>query len=263
VTKEEVDDAVKEIESQFPTKEIYLQQIQASGITEAELRTSIEENMKRGKALDEVVGVVSTDEKELRDFYGMMKEYAFRKPEGFKMDVAHFATGESAEAARKELESGKKWDDVITASSGDVVDYSTTGERMFIPAEQLTGDVEFIKELSMDIPSKVVTFTSDDHMIVVKRSKEEAGTAPFDEVSADIEQMLVSQKRTSLQSQFMQELRARASVEILDQELFKTLSPDASGDVTETSGDAASPVPDANAVSADAPEASVTSADGD
>jgi hypothetical protein len=239
VTKEEIDDAIIEIESQFPTRELFLQQLQASGLTEAELKTSVEENIRRTKVLEDITGIVSTDETELRNFYDMMKAYAFQKPEGFLMDVAHFSSEEAAESAREDLSSGKSWNDAITAASSDVTDYSTSNNRMFIPTEQLIEDVEFLKDLSMDIPSKTISFTSDDHMIVVKRSKEEAGTAPFDEVSADIEEMLVSQKRTSLQSQFMQELRARADVEILDAELFKTLTPEVSEDVAITSEDAA------------------------
>jgi hypothetical protein len=259
--KEEVDTALAEIESQFPTKEIYLQQLQISGITEAELKTSIEENIKRSKILEEVTGVVSTDETELRNFYDMMKTYAFQKPEGFLMDVAHFSTETAAEAARGALSSGKTWDDMISEASADVVDYSTTGNRMFIPSAQLTedGNVEFLKEISLDVPSKVVSFTSEDHMIVVKRAKEEAGTATFDEVSGDIEEMLVSQKRNSLQSQFMQELRARANVEILDEELFKMLTPEVSADVTAASGETTS----GDAAGTESPENTQTAASSD
>jgi flavin-dependent dehydrogenase len=183
--------------------------------------------------MEEITKAVSTDEAELRNFYEMMKTYSpqFQKPEGFMMDIAHFSTEEAAEAARAELSSGKSWDDVITAASGDVVDSSNSANRMFIPSDQLIDDAESLKTLSMDIPSKVITFTSDDHMIAVKRTKEEAGTATFDEVSSDIEQTLLDQKRMSLQSKFMQELRARANVEILDQELFSTPPADVSEDV--------------------------------
>jgi hypothetical protein len=233
-SKEEIDAAINEIEAQFPTKEMYLQQLQQSGITEAELRKSVEENLKRSKVLDEVTVAVSTDETELRNFYEMMKTYAFQKPDGFLMDIAHFGTEDAANAARDEISAGKNWDDVVTAVSADAIDYSTTDNRMFIPSDQLTGEVEFLKELSMDVPSKVINFTSEDHMIVVKRTHEEAGAATFDEVSADIEQMLVGQKRTALQSQFMQELRARANVDILDKDLFTVLSQDVA---EETSGD--------------------------
>ncbi|MDR3279183.1 MAG: SurA N-terminal domain-containing protein [Synergistaceae bacterium] len=238
LTKEEIDAAINEIEAQFPTREIFLQQIQQAGLTEAQLKQDVEENMKRTKVLDEVTAAISTDEAELRNFYDMMKTYAFQKPEGFTMDVAHFGTTEAAEAARGELVAGKKWEDVIAAASSDVTDYSTPDNRMFIPTEQLVEDVAFLKEQAIGVPSKVVSFTSDDHMIVVKRTKEEAGTAEFDEVSADIEQMLVSQKKNSSQSQFMQELRARANVEILDQELFRKPEPEVSADIA-ISGDAA------------------------
>jgi hypothetical protein len=256
VTKEEIDTAVKEIESQFPTKEIYFQELQAIGITEAEFRSSVEENIKRGKLMDEVTGVVSTDAVEIRRFYDMMKEYAFQKPEGFMMDVAHFSTGAAAESAKKELESGKAWGDVVAAASADMTDHETAKNRMFIPAEQLAGDVEFLKELSMDVPSKVIELASEDHMIVVKRAKEEAGVASFDEVSADIEQMLLNQKKSSLQSNFMQELRERASVQLLDEELFKIPAPETSGDVPPSSADVSdAPQPVA---SQDAPEASVS-----
>ena len=231
-SKEEVDAAIADIESQFPTREIYLLQLQQNGITEEELRKSVEENMRRSKLLDEVTTAVSTDQTELRNFYDMMKTYAFKKPEGFMMDIAHFGTEPAAEAAKAELESGTKWDDMIESASADITDYSTTASRMFIPTEQMTGDAEFLKELSMDVPSRIISLTSGDHMIVVKRSKEEAGTAAYDEVSADLEEMIVGQKRTALQSKFMQELRARANVELLDGELFNNTRPeDTSADV--------------------------------
>ncbi|MDR3165807.1 MAG: SurA N-terminal domain-containing protein [Synergistaceae bacterium] len=254
--KDEVDKVIADLESQFPTREIYFQQLQASGLTEESLRKAVEENVKRRKLLDEVTGVVSTDEAELRNYYEMVKTYAFSKPEGFMMDVAHFKTIEAAETARKELSSGKNWDDVMTAASDDVMDHSDSVNRMFIPENQLTGDTESLKALSMDIPSEVISFTSDDNMIVVKRAREAAGTSSFDEVSADIEQILVSQKRTSLQSQFMQELRTKADVKILDEELFKMPLPETSQDATVSADRVVS---SDEVVSADA---SATSGDG-
>ncbi|MDR1132750.1 MAG: SurA N-terminal domain-containing protein [Synergistaceae bacterium] len=227
VGKDELDQRIADIKSQFPTAEIYLQQLQAEGFADEEgLRKAVEEEMKRNTLFEEVSGVVSTDEAELRNYYDMIKTYAFSKPEGFLMDVAHFKTPEAAETARGELSSGTNWDDVMAAASDDVTDHSDSANRMFIPENQLGAETESLKALSMDIPSEVISFTSDDNMIVVKRSREAASTASFDEVSADIEQMVLSQKRTSLQSQFMQELRTKADVKILDEELFKMAAPE-------------------------------------
>ena len=97
--KDEVDEVIASLESQFPTREIYFQQLQASGFTEERLRKTVEEDVKRRKLFDEVTGVVSTDEAELRNYYEITKAYFFTKPECFTMDVAHFRTAEAAEAA--------------------------------------------------------------------------------------------------------------------------------------------------------------------
>ena len=252
VTKEELDEAVKEVEAQFPTKEIYLQQLKSAGLTEESFRKNIDDNMKRSKLFEEVTSIVSVDEAELRGRYDTFKSYAYQKPEGFLMDVAHFSTQAAAEAAKKELEAGKKWDDVMASASADVTDHSPSDERMFIPSEQLTWDVEFLKALSMDVPSQVVPFTSDDHMIVVKRSNEEAGTASFDEVRDIVQQEMLNEKRTSIRTQFMQSLRAKAKVEILDQKLFSALAQAPAG---AAGGD------DDKPVSADAPAAALSADD--
>ena len=71
--------------------------------------------------------------------------------------------------------------------------------------------------------------------------------APFDEVSKDVEGMLLSQERQGLQSQFVDSLRKRAVVEKLDEEFFKpVVEPSAEAD----SGDKA-PIKEEKPVSAD------------
>jgi hypothetical protein len=248
--KDEIDKVIADIKSQFPTVEIYLQELRAQGYADEEgLRKAIEDDMKLSKLFDEVTGVVSTDETELRDYYEIIKTYAFSKPEGFMMDVARFKTAEAAEKARKELTSGQNWDDVMTTASGDVTDHSDAASRIFFPESMLTGEAESLKALSIDIPSEVISFTSDDNMIVVKRTREAASVTSFDEASADVEQILVSQKRASLQSQFMQELRTKADVKILDEALFKPAVPETSGDAAPSAAGAVSP--DAAATSGD------------
>jgi hypothetical protein len=74
-------------------------------------------------------------------------------------------------------------------------------------------------------------------MIVIKRSKEAAGTMSYDEASADIEQMLIGRKQQSLQSDFLQELKGKASIEILDQSLFNNPEADEIGDAPEAASD--------------------------
>jgi hypothetical protein len=262
VTKDEIDATIQDVESSFPTRELFMQQLAQAGLDEKQLRTNIEESMRRQKVFDEVLSAVSVDEGEMLSTYDTIKDYAFQRPDGFMMDIAHFATNESAEEARGEISGGKAWDDVMASASADVLrDYSAPGNRLFIPADQLVNEVESVKDLAIDKVSDVIKLTDDDFMIVVKRSEEDARTASFDEVSPDVEQMLLGQKRQNLQSEFLNELKGRSVVEILDNELFTAPSPDepepaddsgapVSSDAAEAAPDPASETPSSD-VSAD------------
>lgn len=272
VTQENLDATMKEIEASFPTREIFLQEIQRVGMDEKALRTDVEVQMKRQTVFEQVVAPASADQQEIQSFYDTLKEYAFQKPEGYTMNIAHFTTEGAASAAQEKLKGGTAWDEVMTtASSADIINYIPYEAPVFVPVSEMVESVEFLKDAPLDEVAGPVELTSDDFMLVVKREKQEAGTASFEEVSADIEMMILNQKRQGLQSQFLQELRARAAVDILDKDLIKTPEPpaaepvtdeaatDASGDVaqetvTETTEAPAEPAPaDEAATSADAP----------
>lgn len=233
VSKEELDATMKEIESSFPTKEIFLQEIQRVGMDEKALRDDVELQMKRQMVFDGVVAPASTDQQEMRTFYDTLKEYAFQKPEGFTMNIAHFTTEAAATAAQEKVKGGTAWDEVMTTASPDVLNYIPYESPVFVPVSEMLGNVEYLKDVPLDEVTAPVELTSDDFMIVVKRTKQDAGTADYDEVSADIEMMILNQKRQGLQSQFLQTLRSTAVVEVLDQDLIKTPEPPAVETVTE------------------------------
>jgi hypothetical protein len=219
-SKEEIDETLSGIEKSFPTRELFLQQMQAAGMDERKLRKSIEEQLLRQKVFEEVTAAASTDEQEKRTFYDTMKAYAFQRPEGFKVNIAHFATEESAESARTAITGGKAWDGVMEAASGDVTDFSPYESPILAPLNQLTGPLEFLKDQPMNKVSDVVKLAEGDFLLTIKRSKEASRTATYDEVSGDIEQMVLGQKRQGLQANFMQELRGKADVQILDDTIF-------------------------------------------
>jgi hypothetical protein len=229
VAKDEIESNIKNIEASFPTKEIFLQQMQAAGMDERKLRQNIEESLLRQKVFEQVTSGVSADAQEIRGFYDTMKSYAFQKPEGFKVNIAHFKTEETAEKARSSIERGNSWDSAIDEVSADVIDSSPYASPILVGLTQLTGEVEFLKNQPMNKISKVVKLNDGDFMIVIKRSKEAAGTAAFDEVSADVEQMVLGQKRQTLQTEFLRGLREKAVIEILDPSIFSNPEPEAVG----------------------------------
>ena len=90
VTNDDVNNAVKEIESSFPTKELYFQEMERAGLNDGKLKETIRTELARQKLFEQITSPVSTDESELRSFYDMLKAYYFQKPEGFKVNLARF-----------------------------------------------------------------------------------------------------------------------------------------------------------------------------
>jgi hypothetical protein len=239
-TKDEIDSTFSNIESSFPTRELFLQQMQAAGMDERKLKNNIEEQILRQKVFEEVTAPASTDEQEKRTFYDTMKTFAFQRPEGFNFNVAHFATEEFAKDARDAIAGGKAWDGVMEAASEDVIDYSPYASPILAPLSQITGPLEPLKDLPLNKVTDVIKIAEGDFLIAVKRSKEAARTATYDEVSADIEQMVLGQKRQGLQANFLQDLRSKADVEILDDSIFNkpevtapAISDDATPEIAE------------------------------
>lgn len=239
VSKEEVNEMLKKIEGAFPTKELYLQEMQRLGMDDKKLRAEVEQDMHRMKLFDKVVEPASADESEIRTYYDVLKDFSFRKDEGFNINVAHFKKQETADAARGELNGGKNWDDVMASLSGDVADFTPYENKIFVPSASLINELAFILDAPMGTATAPVEIVSDDFMIVVKRDSQEAGVSTFDEVSGDIRDMVLEQKRQTLQNEFMQELHALAQkqIEILDPAIFPEPVPVTSGDATVLSED--------------------------
>lgn len=236
-SKEEIDETIKDIEGTFPTREIFMQELQRANMDEKKLRDEVETQIKRQKVFEQVISPASVDANEVQALYDTMKAYAFQKPEGFDVNLAHFKTEESADSARKDLEAGREWDDVMEAASDDVINFTPYENTVMVPTSGMQGEVEFLKDAPMNEVTKPVMLASEDYMIVVKREKHEASTATFDEVSADITTMLVNQERQKLQSEFLQELRNRAVVEIFDHDIFAKNEPAPAEPIVDLSPD--------------------------
>ena len=248
ITKDDVDVEFKRIADQFPTREMFLEQIAKSGVTEAQVKDDLRKQLSYNRVMEDAVKDASADIKEIRAFYEQMKDYYFKKPAGFSLNAAQFASAKAAEAFRAKLIAGTPWDKALEGiSSADVKGSTPYAEPSVIPTEQMTGPTEVVKKAVTGKPSAVIKLSDADYLVVLKRGEQKAGVAPFDEVSKDVEGMLLSQERQGLQSQFVDSLRKRAVVEKLDEEFFKpVVEPSAEAD----SGDKA-PIKEEKPVSAD------------
>ena len=82
---------------------------------------------------------------------------------------------------------------------------------------------------------------SDDFVVIMKREALPDQILPLDEVSGDISNLLLSQKRSEVQHKFFHDLIERANVTVHDEELFAVpaVPEPASKDLETASGDAA------------------------
>lgn len=255
VSPASVDETYSGIRASFPTQEIFMQQMQQAGLDEKKLKENITEELKQRMLFEEVVSGVSVDQAEVRSYYDTMaaaSSSTLTKQAGFTMNLAHFSSLSAAQDAYDAVNSGKEWNDVMTtAKSGDVLDFIPYEAPVFIPTAQLTDQAAYLKNAPMNTVIKPAEIASGDYLVVIKRDEQKAGTASFDEISADIEMMLRGQKGQALQSAFIQDLKARVVIEILDEELFKTPEPISADVESSEPGENADEKPQEEAVSED------------
>lgn len=268
VAPEEVEARIKMMADQYPTREAFYQYIERSGVKMDALRKDVAAQIRADRTLTQAIGNVVVSEDEVLDFYEKTKTFLFSKPAGARFDLAHLKTRDAAEKFRLEAENpGMSWDEVLSADPmpEDLLDKTVSSAPVFVADRTMSDDERFRPLISLDlnVPSPVIEVESDDYMVAVKRSVEEAGAIPFDEVSADLRAMMQQQEEQAAFSRYQQELVSRAQVVIEDHELFPApVSEDLMPivDAPETSGTASADAEETPApVSADAPGAPVSS----
>lgn len=220
-SEEEIDAQVKEIENQFPTKEAFQQYIDQNGIDIKELRKSIANQLAQMKLLEDSTMAIKATDEEVLDFYEKTKVMFFRQPEGFNVKLARFKTADSAKDVFQFLDNYWTWDEAIdVVSSSDITDVTSGDATAFVPVEAFTGKLEPVKDLPLNQVSEVIEVASDDFLLVMKTEKVEESFASFEEVSGDVKQMVEGQKKQQAQNKYIEEIKAKTDVKLLDESLF-------------------------------------------
>lgn len=229
----EIEARIKDIENQFPTKEAFQQYIEQNGIDMKALRKSIGEQLAQIKLIQESTAGVSATDKEIEDFYEKGKDLFFHQPEGFDVKLARFKTEKAAEDMRQLLGQNMDWKKAIEIVSSEDLIQVTSGDTVaFIPLSAFTGKLEPAKDLSLDKVSGVMEVASGDFLLLMKTAKVEDNIKPFSEVSADVKQMVEGQKRQKAQNEYINEIKTKTQIKILDESLFpKDQAKTESGDI--------------------------------
>jgi parvulin-like peptidyl-prolyl isomerase len=249
VPEAEIDTALKNIQNQFPTIEAYREYIQQQQINEKALRKEIADNIAQQKILAMEVSSVTISGDEDVQFYDTLKELFFTRPETILVRAAHLKDRDKAKRFSEELLAGVSWNDLGRTFSDDLTypvseDSTVTLAKGRVPEEIWTA-VASLEDGAVTSPVVI----SEDVYVLERISRDEGGVVPFEDVSADVRELILGEKRREAQGAYFASLRERATIHLLDAPLFadpvlETTSPDmspASPEVVPLSPDPASP----------------------
>jgi len=239
VSDEEVDSAFKGLEDQFPTKEAFMEYMTQMGISESKLKEQIREDLSRRALVQQAEDGVTATSEELQETYDSLKEIVFTRPHVIYVRVADFGSLDHvAQEAVEQMEDGVTWNTMVATFLDEIRDF-TSGDESVPFAENRVPPMLWDAVASTDAEvAGPVEVTSQDFYVLQKVSEETPRVLSFDEVSSDIREMVVAQKKQTARTQFFETLLKRAKIKILDPSLFEVSPAESasSPDVAEEKG---------------------------
>lgn len=223
ITDEDVQERADQVKSGFGTEEVFKQQLEASGLTEAGFQQEVELALRIETLLDQqTADVEETNDEAVREFYDTNID-RFKKPE--QVQASHVlipheeSDGEPEKTAKK-----AKIDSLLTEIKGGADFALIAGEHSSCPSKTRGGDLGFfgkgqmVKEfeeaafgMSVGDVSGVVETQFGYHIIKVT-GRQEASTVPFEEAKADIVAYLDGQTKQQAVGAYIDSLRTDATI---------------------------------------------------
>jgi peptidyl-prolyl cis-trans isomerase C len=223
----EVDARLAEIKKQFPSEEVFKQQLTQQSMTVEKLREDARSDMCVAKMLDaEVNNSVAITPQDVSAFYEKNPD---KFKQGERVRASHIliradekADAKAKEAARtkaddvlKQVKAGKDFAELAKHYSQDPGSAANGGDLGYFTQGQMVGAFEQTAfALKPGVVSDVVETPFGYHIIKVA-DKQPARTVPLEEVKPQIEQFLQGQQRQQKTEAFINALKARGKVEIL------------------------------------------------
>lgn len=220
VTQKEIDENYTKIMDSYPTREEFIAFMERSGITEVQVKSDIKKQISQRKIMDAISEEINVPDEEARKFYDSAKTFLYKQPAGFKVNIATFKSNEAAKLAQKSIEGGQGWDKVMEEHKADIMSSTPYDKPVLITEQMMVDSLAALKDLPLNKVSPVMPVTSNDSYLAIKRNKEAEKQLSYNEVSADVVAMIKNQKAQGKQQEFYNELLSRATIKILDPQIF-------------------------------------------
>jgi peptidyl-prolyl cis-trans isomerase C len=226
ITDAQIDARMDQIRSQFPSEEVFTQQLQQRKTTLAELREDTRRSMQITAMLQaELDAKTAVTPEQVNDFYAK-NPAAFEQGERVKASHILVRVQANAEPAEREkarekaaglladLKAGKDFASLAAQHSDDPGSGAQGGDLGFFQRGQMVPPFEAAAfALPVGQTSDLVLSDFGFHIIRVT-DRQPGRTQPFEEVKADIEQYLVGQNREAQTKLFVESLKAKGKIEI-------------------------------------------------
>lgn len=225
-TDAEVEDRLKQMQSQFPNEEAFKKALGERSMTLDRLRADTRDNLLISKMVDaEVSTTPGASDAEAKEFYDKNPD-KFKQGETMRASHILIRVDESADAATKQkakariesiLKRARAGEDFAKLAKENSADGSAAqgGDLGFFPRGQMVPAFdEAAFALKPGEISGVVTTQFGYHIIKAVEHKD-AATVPLTEVSEKVKQYLSNQKKQAKADEFIAGLKQKSKIEVL------------------------------------------------
>lgn len=221
VSDEEIDLQIEELKVGFPGEEEFNVALADANLTIDDLRDQLREQLITQRLMEELVGDDEVTDSEIEDYYeanqAQFAEQAATRSSHILFDIDDRDT---AEEVLEEIRGGGDFAELAREHSIDPGSASQGGDlgwsdpaRPFVP--EFT---EAMEDLDVGEVSELVQTDFGWHIIKIDERRDER-QRPLSDVSDQISQMILQGRNADAYQSFLDEIRARAEIEILIDEL--------------------------------------------
>ena len=250
VSKEDMDKQLKSIIDKVGSKEKFNQLLKDNGVTTAQFKKDLTDEVKIQKLVD-TLSVVSVSDKDALKFYNENKD-KFKNPD--KVRASHILVSANAEELKAKIaasEKGKNMnDDQMNAEvQKQMTQQKEKAQKLLAQVKkdpksfakiakdnsddtqsaQMGGDLGYFGKEEMVEPFSKAAFsmkpntiseviqTPYGYHIILVTDRQKAGTEPFDKVKDDIKDFLTNQEKVKVLQQFVDTLKNNAKIQYNDE----------------------------------------------
>ncbi len=236
---EDVNNQLKAIESQYVTKEAFMQAVRNQGQTMEQVRASVARELAINKMLEDVAGGVVVADDEVNALYDALKGN-LTMPAGIEADYAQLKTKESAEKFVADLKADSDWSKAIEAAGENVVQSSAAGQPERMAAAEMVGKLEPVAALKDGETTAPIELTDENYFVVRRVKAVEQEVRPLSDVQESLKGMILQSKKAEAQQKYIKELTDKMKVEILTPDIF-TPPAEESAENTDSTSEAEAP----------------------